>query len=51
MVKHRQSYLLISLISFRSEQEAQRAQQEQQKVLELETLLARYREQFGDLNP
>lgn len=32
-----------------TEQEAQRAERERQRVLELEALLARYREQFGDL--
>ena len=34
----------------RAEQEAQRAERERQRVLELEALLARYQEQFGQLN-
>lgn len=33
----------------RAEQEAQRADQEQQRVAELEAMLARYRENFGEL--
>jgi Uma2 family endonuclease len=33
----------------RAQQERQRAQQEQQRAMELEIMLARYRERFGDL--
>jgi hypothetical protein len=33
----------------RAQQERQRAQQEQQRAMELEVMLARYRERFGDL--
>jgi Uma2 family endonuclease len=35
----------------RAEQERQRAEQERQRVLELEALLARYQQQFGELPP
>jgi sRNA-binding protein len=34
----------------RAEQQTQRAERERQRVLELEALLARYQEQFGQLN-